>query len=155
MDRPRVFDMVRFSLIGLLLMSIGCATASAGTKTDSGKDAAVMSQAELQAQVMAFADRYLSITVSAYEAFAAQEPPAESQKELLGTLDGMGLKSMLPQLIAAVEQVQEKGQAWVLFAFFLGIALILVFLVGAVAAALVYRHFSIRMFGSAAQPMRT
>jgi hypothetical protein len=38
--------------------------------------------------------------------------------------------------------------------FFLGIALILVFLVGSVIAALTYRHFAARIFGSGPQASR-
>ena len=75
--------------------------------------------------------------------------------DLMNTVDKMGLKSMLPQVVAGFEQVQEKGQEWVLFAFFLGIALILVFLVGSVVAALVYRHYALRIYGSSAQPIRS
>jgi uncharacterized integral membrane protein len=43
---------------------------------------------------------------------------------------------LIPQLIAASETAEEKGQAWVVFAFSLGIALILAFLVGSVIAML-------------------
>lgn len=72
--------------------------------------------------------------------------------EVLKTLDKMGLKSMLPQIIVALENLEKKGQAWVYFGFFLGVALILVFLVGSVIAALTYRHFALRIFGSGTQP---
>jgi hypothetical protein len=68
--------------------------------------------------------------------------------EVMKTLDKMGLKSMLPQIIVALENLEKKGQAWVYLGFFLGIALILVFLVGSVIAALTYRHFATRIFGS-------
>ena len=53
---------------------------------------------------------------------------------------------MLPQIIVGLETVEEKGQAWVIFAFFLGIALILVFLVGFVISMLAYRYFAGRFF---------
>jgi len=68
--------------------------------------------------------------------------------DLVKTLDHMGLKSMLPQLIVAFETVEKRGQEWVVFAFFLGLVLILVFLVGSVIAMLAYRHFAVRIFGS-------
>jgi uncharacterized integral membrane protein len=42
----------------------------------------------------------------------------------------------MPQLIAASETAEEKGPAGVVFAFSLGIALILAFLVGSVIAML-------------------
>ena len=73
--------------------------------------------------------------------------------DVLKTLDKMGLKSMLPQIIVGLETVEEKGQAWVIFAFFLGIALILFFLVGSVIAMLAYRHFSGRLFGTGSKPV--
>jgi hypothetical protein len=73
--------------------------------------------------------------------------------DVLKTLDKMGLQSMLPEIIAAFESVEEKGQAWVVFAFLLGIVLILVFLVGSVIAMLAYRHFSGRLFGTGSKPV--
>jgi hypothetical protein len=45
-----------------------------------------------------------------------------------------------------IEAVEQKGERWVYFAFILGVALILIFLVGAVIASLVYRHLANRMF---------
>jgi hypothetical protein len=75
--------------------------------------------------------------------------------DVLKTLDKMGLKSMLPQIITGFETVEERGQAWVVFSFFLGLALILVFLVGSVIAMLAYRHFAGRLFESRSQPVST
>jgi len=69
--------------------------------------------------------------------------------DVLKTLDKMGLKSMLPQIIEALQKLEQKGQAWVYFGFFLGLALILVFLSGAVVAMLVYRYYANRIFGPA------
>ena len=48
----------------------------------------------------------------------------------------------------AIEQVEAKGGKWVTYSFLLGIALILIFLVGAVVAMLAYRYVSQRMFES-------
>ena len=73
--------------------------------------------------------------------------------DLVKTIDKMGVKEMLPQIIRGLEAVEEKGEAWVVFAFFLGIALILVFLVGSVIAMLAYRHFAVRFFGSETKPV--
>lgn len=73
--------------------------------------------------------------------------------DLLKTIDKMGLKEMLPQIIRGLETFEKKGEEWVVFAFFLGIALILVFLVGSVIAMLAYRHFAGRLFGSGSKPV--
>ena len=71
--------------------------------------------------------------------------------DLLKTLDKMGLKSMLPQLILAFEKAEEKGKAGVIFAFLLGVTLILVFLIGSVIAMLAYRYFARQFFESRSQ----
>jgi len=75
--------------------------------------------------------------------------------DVLKTLDKMGLKEMLPQIIVGFETVEEKGQAWVIFAFFLGLALILVFLVGSVIAMLAYRYYAGRFFEVKSQPVES
>jgi hypothetical protein len=51
--------------------------------------------------------------------------------------------------------VKEQGEKWVFFAFILGIVLIVVFMVCAVFASLIYRHFAIRIFGSKLQQARS
>jgi uncharacterized integral membrane protein len=61
----------------------------------------------------------------------------------------------MPQLIAASETAEEKGPAWVVFAFSLGIALILPFLVGSVIAMLAYRYYAGRLFESKSQPVKS
>lgn len=71
--------------------------------------------------------------------------------EMLKTVNQMGLEKALPQIVSVVETVEERGEKWVFFAFFLGVALILIFLVGAVIASLVYRHFANRIFRSIPQ----
>jgi len=58
------------------------------------------------------------------------------------------LKGLLPELRVALESVEKRGQEWLVFGFLLGIALILVFLVGAVLALLAYRYYALRLFGS-------
>ncbi|MDX2452706.1 hypothetical protein [Desulfosarcina sp.] len=68
--------------------------------------------------------------------------------EMLKTVDQMDLDKALPQIVSAVETIEDRGEKWVFFAFFLGVALILVFLIGAVVASLVYRHFAHRIFRS-------
>lgn len=67
---------------------------------------------------------------------------------MLKTVDQLGMESALPAIIGAVETVEQKGERWVYFAFILGVALILIFLVGAVIASLIYRHIANRMFST-------
>lgn len=71
--------------------------------------------------------------------------------DMLKTVDQMGLEKTLPQIVGAVETIEERGEKWVIFAFVLGVALILVFLIGAVIASLVYRHIANRIFRSKTQ----
>jgi hypothetical protein len=71
--------------------------------------------------------------------------------DMLKTVDQMGLEKTLPQIVRAVETIEERGEKWVIFAFILGVALILVFLIGAVIASLVYRHIANRIFRSKTQ----
>jgi len=71
--------------------------------------------------------------------------------EMLKTVNQMGLDKALPQIVRAVETIEDRGEKWVFFAFILGVALILVFLIGAVVASLVYRHFAHRIFSSQLQ----
>lgn len=71
--------------------------------------------------------------------------------DLVKSIDQMGLEKTLPQVVKAVDEVEQRGEKWVFFAFILGVALIAVFLVGAVIASLAYRHLANRIFGSAAQ----
>jgi len=73
--------------------------------------------------------------------------------DVLKTLDKMGLERMLPQILKAFETFEKKGEAWVYFAFFLGIALILAFLVGSVIAMLVYRYYANRILGPGSKPV--
>jgi len=70
---------------------------------------------------------------------------------LVRTIDQMGLEKTLPQIVKAVETVEAKGEKWVFYSFILGIALIVIFLVGAVIASLIYKHFAFRIFGSELQ----
>jgi hypothetical protein len=52
----------------------------------------------------------------------------------------------IEEFLEAIEEVEAKGGRWVTYSFLLGIALILIFLVGAVVAMLTYRYVSQRMF---------
>jgi len=56
---------------------------AAGREKASKDATAAMSQAELQSQVMAFADRYFSIMIAGFNEYRAQSPPPEEYKELL------------------------------------------------------------------------
>ena len=66
--------------------------------------------------------------------------------DLVKTLDQMGLDKALPLIVSAFEKAEEKGTQWVLQAFMLGVLLILIFLVGAVFAMVLYRYMTHRMF---------
>ena len=66
--------------------------------------------------------------------------------DLVKTLDQMGLDKALPLIVSAFEKAEEKGTRWVLQAFMLGVLLILIFLVGAVFAMVLYRYMTHRMF---------
>ena len=66
--------------------------------------------------------------------------------DLVKTIDQMGLERTLPHLISALEKAEEKGTRWVLQAFMLGVMLILILLVGAVFAMVLYRYMIHRMF---------
>lgn len=70
---------------------------------------------------------------------------------MLKTVDQLGMESVLPAIIGAIETVEQKGERWVYLAFILGVALILIFLVGAVIASLVHRHIANRIFRSKIQ----
>ena len=67
--------------------------------------------------------------------------------DLVKTLDSIGFKKMLPEILSAVETFEQKGEKWVYFGFLLGVALIGVFLTGLVVASLIYRYLANRMFG--------
>ena len=66
--------------------------------------------------------------------------------DLVRTVDQMGLGKSLPQIIAAVDQIEQRGEKWVLQAFMLGVLLILILLIGAVFAMILYRYMTHRMF---------
>ncbi len=83
MVRRNAFRVIRIVVTGLLLISYGSSVQAVEKKNDTKGDLAVMTQAELQSQVMAFADRYFSIMTSAYNAFEAQAPPTENHKQIL------------------------------------------------------------------------
>ena len=65
---------------------------------------------------------------------------------LVKTIDQMGLERTLPQILATIDQIEKRGEKWVLQAFMLGIILILILLLGAVFAMLLYRYMAQRMF---------
>lgn len=71
--------------------------------------------------------------------------------ELVRLLNQMGLEKMLPQIIKTVETIEKEGEKWVYFAFILSIALIVVFLIGAIIASLLYRYFANKIFESRPQ----
>jgi hypothetical protein len=74
---------------------------------------------------------------------------------MLKTVDQLGIKSALPAIIGAIETVEQKGERWVYLAFILGVALILIFLVGAVIASLIYRHIANRMFSTGSKQLES
>ncbi len=57
-----------------------------------------------------------------------------------------GWENSLPRIRDSFEQIESKGSKWINHLFLLVVALILIFLVGAVFAMLAYRYVSQRMF---------
>lgn len=85
--------------------------------------------------------------ISEYQATLQEASGAISQiHDLVKTLDQMGLDKTLPLIVSAFEKAEEKGARWVLQAFMLGVLLILIFLIGAVFAMVLYRYMIHRMF---------
>ena len=68
--------------------------------------------------------------------------------DLVRTLDEMGLEKSLPIIVSAFEKAEETGTQWALQAFMLGVLLILIFLIGAVFALVLYRYMVHRMFAA-------
>jgi hypothetical protein len=73
-------------------------------------------------------------------------------QDLLKTVDQMGLEKVIPLITEASEQLESKGEKWVLQAFVLGVILILILLVGAVFSMLLYRYMMQRMFDPQTPP---
>ena len=67
-------------------------------------------------------------------------------QDLLKTVDQMDLEKVIPLITEASEQLESKGEKWVLQAFVLGVILILILLIGAVFSMLLYRYMMQRMF---------
>ena len=65
---------------------------------------------------------------------------------LVKTIDQMGLDKTLPAILETIDKIRQQGEAWVLQAFMLGVILILILLLGAVFAMLLYRYMAQRMF---------
>ena len=63
-------------------------------------------------------------------------------------IDQMGLDESLPRILNMIDQIKSQGETWVLQAFMLGVLLILILLLGAVFAMLLYRYMAHRMFVS-------
>lgn len=70
---------------------------------------------------------------------------------LVKTIDQMGLEKMVPQIVNAAETLEKKSQEWVFLAFFLGIGLIVIFMIAAVIASLIYRRIANQKYGSGPQ----
>jgi len=69
MARRMAFNFIGVALAGFWLVA-WAGTGHAAEKKKAPQDGrAVMSEAEIQSQVMAFADRFLSIVVAAYSAY--------------------------------------------------------------------------------------
>jgi hypothetical protein len=75
-------------------------------------------------------------------------------KGLVRIIDQVSLENTLPQIVKAVETVKEQGEKGLFFAFILGIVLIVVFMVCAVFASLIYRYFANRIFGTVLLPVQ-
>ena len=74
---------------------------------------------------------------------------------MLETVDQLGMESALPAIIGAIETVEQKGERGVYLAFILAVALILIFLIGAVIASLIYRHIANRMFSTGSKQLES
>lgn len=82
-----------------------------------------------------------------YRAALQEASTAISQlHDLIRTVNQMGLDKSLPLIVSAFEKIEQKGEQWVLQAFMLGVMLILIFLIGAVFAMVLYRYMTRRMF---------
>ena len=68
--------------------------------------------------------------------------------ELVKTVDQLGLEKSIPQIFAAIDQFEQRGEKWVLQAFMLGVMLILILLIGAVFSMILYRYMIQRMFAA-------
>ena len=73
------FNTYRIVLAGLLFIFLAV-TVQAAEKNSRAEGRAVMTEAELQAQVMAFADRFTSIISAGLQEYKAQAPSPESYK---------------------------------------------------------------------------
>ena len=69
--------------------------------------------------------------------------------DMIRTIDQMGLEEALPHAVNAINTLEAKGKDWVTLGFLLGLALIVVFLSGSVAALLVYRYLVGKFFEAA------
>jgi hypothetical protein len=68
-------------------------------------------------------------------------------QDLIKTMDQIGVDKMMPEIVKAINSVEQKGTKWSIIAFVLGVSLIFIFLVGSVIALLVYRRLAIRLLG--------
>jgi hypothetical protein len=66
----------------LVILSSASSSAAADKKTPK-TDSTAMTEAELQAQVMAFGDRYTSIVTSGITAYRDQKPPPDDYRHVL------------------------------------------------------------------------
>jgi len=101
---------LRYKIIGIMLAGLliifFAGTARAAKKNTGGEGKPpVMTQAELQAQVMAFADRFVSIIAAAVGTYRAQDPPPENYKFVLN----LGTYSMSSAFTIAAESNPVGG----------------------------------------------
>ena len=82
------FKMMPIILAGLLVIFFIGTAQAAKKKTDRGDKPAQMTEAELQAQVMAFADRFVAIIPPGIGAYQEQAPPPENYKSVF-SFDGL------------------------------------------------------------------
>ncbi len=68
--------------LALFLIFIFTEIAPAAPKTSDPEDGATTTEAELQSQVMAFADRYVAIINAGVNAYLAQAPPPENYRSV-------------------------------------------------------------------------
>jgi len=86
MVRRNPFKIYRIILAGLLITVFSGAVQSAEKEKSTKDPAAVMTEAELQSQVMSYADRFASVISTALGVYDEQAPRAENRRIVLSTV---------------------------------------------------------------------
>jgi len=118
------------------------------------KKGSVMTEVELQSELMSYADRFASIITQAFEDYETSKPfdikeyqdtiaevttLVETTNQLVGTV---GLEKLLPELVKAVDQVGNEGEELIDHSFRQGVLLILIAMGAYVVARLIYNFLN-------------